>query len=63
MGGSALVRPHDGVGHVFMFEFPRAGLSRKDRKPSRRSIREMAEGVTSLSKIQRYAMVRTASAR
>ena len=53
----------DGVGHVFMFEFPRAGLSRKDRKAIEASIREMAESVTSLSKIQRYAMVRTASAR
>jgi hypothetical protein len=48
----------DGVGHVFMFEFPRAGLSRKDRKAIEESIREMAESVTSLSKIQRYAMVR-----
>jgi len=53
----------DGVGHVFMFEFPRAGLSRRDRKAIEASIREMAESVTSLSKIQRYAMVRTASAR
>jgi len=53
----------DGVGHVFMYEFPRAGLSRKDRKAIEASIREMAESVTSLSKIQRYAMVRTASAR
>jgi hypothetical protein len=53
----------DGVGHVFMFEFPRAGISRKDRKAIEDSIREMAESVTTLSKIQRYAMVRTASAR
>jgi hypothetical protein len=53
----------DGVGHLFLYEFPRAALSRRDRKALEASIREMSESVTSLTRIQRHAMVRTASAR
>ena len=53
----------DGTGHVFMYEFPRAGLSRRDRKALENSIEEMSANVSSLTKLQRYAMVRAASAR
>lgn len=53
----------DGVGHLFLYEFPRAGISRKDRKALETAIGELSAGVTSLSRIQRYALVRTASAR
>jgi hypothetical protein len=53
----------DGTGHVFMYEFPRAGLSRKDRKALESAIAEISASVCSLSKLQRYAMVRAASAR
>jgi hypothetical protein len=53
----------DGTGHVFLYEFPRAGLSRKDRKTLNAAIGEMAENVSSLTRLQRNAMVRAASAR
>jgi hypothetical protein len=53
----------DGTGHVFMYEFPRAGLARKDRKALESAIGEMSVSVSSLTKLQRYAMVRAASAR
>jgi hypothetical protein len=53
----------DGTGHVFMYEFPRAGLTRKDRKALDAAIAEMSESVSSLSWLQRNAMVRAASAR
>lgn len=53
----------DGTGHVFMYELPRGGLSRRDRKTLESSIEEMSSSVSSLTKLQRYAMVRAASAR
>jgi hypothetical protein len=53
----------DGTGHVFMYEFPRAGLSRRDRKTLESTIAEMSTSVSSLTKLQRNAMVRAASAR
>jgi hypothetical protein len=53
----------DGTGHVFMDEFPRAGLSRRDRKTLESAIGEMSESVSSLTNLQRHAMVRAASAR
>ena len=53
----------DGVGHLFLYEFPRAGITRKDRKALETAIHELSAGVTSLSKVQRHALVRTASAR
>jgi hypothetical protein len=53
----------DGTGHVFMYEFPRAGLSRKDRKTLESAISDISASVSGLTKVQRYAMVRAASAR
>ena len=53
----------DGTGHVFMYEFPRAALSRRDRKTLESAIAEMSANVSSLTNLQRHAMVRAASAR
>jgi hypothetical protein len=53
----------DGTGHVFMYEFPRAGLSRRDRKTLENAIAAMSANVSSLTNLQRNAMVRAASAR
>ena len=53
----------DGVGHVFLYEFPRAGITRKDRKALETAIQELSAGVTSLTRVQRHALVRMASAR
>ena len=53
----------DGTGHIFLYEFPRAGLSRRDRKALDGAIEEMSASVSSLTNLQRYAMVRVASAR
>jgi hypothetical protein len=53
----------DGVGHVFLYEFPRTGITRKDRKALEGAIHELSAGVTSLSKLQRHSLVRMASAR
>ncbi len=53
----------DGTGHVFMYELPRAGLSRRDRKTLDAAIEQLAASVTSLTRLQRGAMVRAASLR
>lgn len=53
----------DGTGHVFMYEFPRAGLSRRARKTLEEKIAEMAASVSSLSRVERGALVRAASLR
>ncbi len=53
----------DGTGHVYMYEFPRAGLTRRDRKALNSAIAEMSQSVSSLTNLQRNAMVRAASAR
>lgn len=53
----------DGTGHLFMYEFPRAGLSRRDRKALENAIAEMSSNVASLTNLQRNAMIRAATAR
>ena len=53
----------DGTGHVFLFEFPRAGLARRDRKAIEKAIDEMSASVSSLSRPQRAALVQSASYR
>lgn len=53
----------DGTGHVFLFEFPRAGLARRDRKALEKAIDQMAASVSSLSRLQRAELVRSASYR
>jgi len=50
----------DGTGHVFMYEFPPAGLSRKDRKALEAAIAQMAASVSSLSRAERAALVQSA---
>jgi len=53
----------DGTGHVFMFEFPREGLGRRDRKALEAAIEQMGAAVSSLSRADRVAMLRTVSLR
>jgi hypothetical protein len=53
----------DGTGHVFLYEFPRDGLARRDRKALEQAIARMSSSVSSLSRMQRGALVRAASFR
>jgi hypothetical protein len=53
----------DGTGHVFMYEFPRQGLPRRGRKALEAAIVQMAATVSSLSRGERAALVRSASLR
>jgi hypothetical protein len=46
-----------------MYEFPRAGLSRQDRKALENAIADMSTTVASLTTLQRNAMIRTVTAR
>ena len=50
----------DGTGHVFMYEFPPGGLSRKERKVLEAAIARMAASVSALSRAERAALVRSA---
>jgi hypothetical protein len=51
----------DGSGHVFMYEFPRAGLPRKDRQAVEAAIKELTAASSSMSRTERFALVRAAS--
>lgn len=51
------------TGHVYMYEFPAAGLSRKDRKAAQQAIHQLEAGVSSLSRNQRFELARAASHR
>lgn len=53
----------DGTGHVFVYEFPRAGLPRRGLKAIEAAITEMSSSVTTLSRAERVALVRAASLR
>jgi hypothetical protein len=53
----------DPTGHVFMYEFPRSGMSRSHSRQLEAAILELGAGVASLSRLQRFAVVRTAAAR
>ncbi len=53
----------DGTGHVFMYEFPRAGLPRRERKALEAAIGDMASRVSILSRADRVALVRAAAVR
>jgi hypothetical protein len=52
----------DGTGHVFMYEFPPAGLPRRDRKALDAALAEMRGRVSLLSRSERHEMVRAALA-
>ena len=51
----------DATGHVFMYEFPREKLSRRDRKALEAAIEQMAASASSLSRAERFAVMRSAS--
>jgi hypothetical protein len=48
------------AGHVFMYEFPRAGLSRRERKAVEAAIAEITARVSTLSRADRGELVRAA---
>ena len=52
-----------GTGHMFMYEFPPNGLSRKDRKAAQEAIRQLEAGVSGLSRNQRFDLAKAASHR
>jgi len=52
-----------GTGHVYMYEFPPGGLSRKDRKAVHAAVQHLEAGVSSLSRNQRFDLARAASHR
>jgi hypothetical protein len=51
----------DGTGHVFMYEFPRDSLSRRNRKALEQAIEQMAASASALSRAERFALIRSAS--
>lgn len=51
----------DATGHVFMYEFPRERLSRRDRKALEAAIAQMAASAATLSRAERFAVMRSAS--
>lgn len=53
----------DGTGHIFLYELPPDGLARRDRKALEAAIAQMSSSVSSLSRMQRGALVRAASYR
>lgn len=50
----------DGAGHVFMFELPRAGLGRTERKALERAMAELRDRASALTRLQRTDLVRAA---
>ncbi len=53
----------DATGHVFMYEFPRPGMPHPTPREIDAAIAGMTAGVGTLSRLQRFAMVRAATAR
>lgn len=52
-----------GTGHMFMYEYPAGGLSRRDRKAVNAAIAELNSRVSSLSRNERFELARAASHR
>ncbi len=59
----ALSELPEAVRTVFMYEVPRAGLSSRERKALEAAVSRMAASVSSLSRSQRFEMLRAASLR
>jgi hypothetical protein len=53
----------DGTGHVFMYEWPPQGLSRRDGKAVEAAMEQMSGAVSTLSREARDTLIRTASLR
>jgi hypothetical protein len=49
------------VGHLFMYELPRAGLSRAERRDLDEAVAHLQTDLSSLSRLQRDALVRMAA--
>lgn len=52
----------DRLGHVFMFEMPKGGLSRRQRKDLTAAVRQLDTELQTLTRVERDAAVRAASA-
>jgi hypothetical protein len=52
-----------GSGHLFMYEFPHEPLRRRERKALETAIEQLTVSVSSLSRAERAALVRSASLR
>lgn len=52
----------DRLGHVVLFEMPRAGLTRRDRKQLEATVRELEAGLVKWSRVQRHGTVGMAAA-
>jgi len=52
-----------GTGHVYLYEFPAAGLTRKERKAVDAAVQHLEAGASSLSRNQRFDLARAASIR
>jgi hypothetical protein len=50
------------LGHVIMFEMPRAGLTRRDRKHLEATVSELVGGLVNWSRVQRHGTVGMAAA-
>lgn len=53
----------DATGHLFMYEFPREELSRRDRKALDVAIEQMTASAASMSRAERFALMRAVSLR
>jgi hypothetical protein len=53
----------DGTGHVFMYEMPPQGLSRRDAKAVDAAMEQMSGAASTLSRESRDALIRSASLR
>ena len=53
----------DGTGHVFMYEMPPQGLSRRDAKAVEAAMEQMSGAASTLSRESRDALIRSASLR
>jgi hypothetical protein len=49
------------VGHVFMYEFPRSGLSRAQRRALDEAVAGLQKSIALLSRVQRDGLMRTAA--
>jgi hypothetical protein len=50
----------DWTGHVFMYEFPRAGLARRELKALEAAVAELKKRLSSMSRVQRDDLLRSA---
>jgi hypothetical protein len=52
---------HGWIGHLLVYEFPRQGLSRRERKEVERAVHELQDSLTNISRTQRHEIARMAA--